>query len=296
MLPHGTSRMKAPSASTRRLSLPRGSRGALGGALAAALAITGCASSAPTQAQYVGRANAICRTASARTVPLVRQLTAAAAALSSGQASPAREATGALQGLHTTTSSTLAELRGLQQPTTGSATIKGFLGALETVDAALGRAATAAERGQFRQALAQLQAAAPAAQRTATAAGTYGMTQCATLFAGLGSTTPSGQVHATVHGENHTPTVGVPWRYTVTVTQARGKPVDGTETTHYTFGGAVVGTEKPENVAFTGGVYHDTIEFPARSVGYPLSLQAVVHTSQGSASAAWPIVVHPAGG
>lgn len=288
--------MNEPSFSTRRLSLPGGPRGALGGALAAALAIAGCGSSAPTQARYVGRANAICRTASARTVPLVRQLTAAAGALSSGEASAAREATGALRELHTKTNSTLAELRGLQRPTTGSATIERFLGALETVDAALGRAATAAAASQFGQALERLQAAAPAAQRMATAAGTYGMTQCATLFAGLGTTTPSGQVHATIHGESHTPTVGVPWHYTVTVTQARGKPVDGTETTHYTFGGAVVGTEKPENVAFTGGVYRDTIEFPARSVGYPLSLQAVVHTSQGSATATWPIVVHAAGG
>jgi hypothetical protein len=91
--------------------------------------------------------------------------------------------------------------------------------------------------------------------------------------------------------ENHHPTVGRPWTYTVTVTDARGRKLSGTETTHYTFAGAVVGTEKPENVRFTNGVYHDTIEFPAAAVGHPLELQAVVHTILGSITFVWPLTV-----
>jgi hypothetical protein len=264
-------------------------------AAASGLLAAGCGSSAPTQAQYAASANATCRSASAQTVPLVRRLTAAAGSLSSGEQAAAREAASALQQLHAVTGATLAKLRALQQPTSGHATIERFLDALASVNAALGRAATAAAAGQFQQALAQLQAAAPAAQQMALAAGAYGMTQCATLFAGLGAapTAPSEQaVHATIQGENHDPTVGLPWHYKVTVTAAQGRPLSGTETTHYTFNGAVVGTEKPEDVRFTGGVYRDTIEFPSASVGYPLTVQAVVHVSQGTATADWPIQVH----
>ena len=98
-------------------------------------------------------------------------------------------------------------------------------------------------------------------------------------------------MHGTLVGENHHPTVNAPWTYTVTVTDARGRKMSGTETTQYTFDGAVVGTEKPVNVKFTGGVYHDTITFPAAAVGHPLDVQAVVHTSLGTLTLDWPIVV-----
>lgn len=77
----------------------------------------------------------------------------------------------------------------------------------------------------------------------------------------------------------------------VTVTDAEGHRLSGTETTHYTFNGAVVGTEKPQNVRFTDGVYRDTIEFPAAAVGYPLDVQTVIDTSLGSATLEWPIKV-----
>lgn len=268
-------------------------------AAALALVVAGCGggapTQAPTQAQYVARANAVCLAASARTAPLVRRLTAAGSALSSGEAATTRAASGALRELHSSTSAALTKLRALRQPTSGDATIKRFLGSLETIDVALARAATAGS-ARLDQALAELEAAAPAARQLATAATAYGMRTCATLFAGLGTTAPgsSAQVHATIRGESHHPTVGVHWRYTVTVTDAAGHPLKGTETTHYTFSGAVVGTEKPENVSFADGVYHDTIEFPAAAVGYPLTVQAVVRTSRGTATADWPLVVRPA--
>jgi hypothetical protein len=289
----------------------RGAR-ALAAVLASALLAAGCGSSGPTKAQYTASANASCRTASAQTVPLVRKLSAAAAALNSGNQAAAREAAGALQELHTATGATLTKLRALQQPSAGHATLERYLSALAGVTAALGRSATTAATGQLQQALAQLQAAAPAGQQMVTAAGAYGLTRCATLFTGLGAApttpttpttattpttpttpaTPSAQaVHATLRGENHDPTVNVAWHYTVTVTDARGRPLSGTETTHYTFNGAVVGTEKPENKRFTGGVYRDTVEFPPASVGYPLTVQAVVHASQGTATAEWPVKV-----
>jgi hypothetical protein len=98
-------------------------------------------------------------------------------------------------------------------------------------------------------------------------------------------------VRATFIGENHAPTVNVPWTYSVIVSDARGRKLSGTETTHYTFNGVVVGTEKPVNVKFTHGAYHDTIEFPAAAVGHPLKIQAVVQTSIGSITVDWPIMV-----
>lgn len=264
-------------------------------AAAVALLAAGCGTSAPTRAQYAASANAICHTASAQTLPLVRQLTAAAGRLGSGNQAAAREATSALQQLHAVTSATLAKLRAFQQPTTGHAAIERFLSSLATVNAALGRAATAAAAGQLQQALAQLRAAAPAVQQMTVVATAYGTTECATLFAGLGAapTTRSAQaVHATIHGENHEPMVNRPWRYTVTVTDAQGRPLSATETPHYTFNGAVVGAEKPENVRFTG-TYSDSIEFPPASVGYRLTVQAVIHVSQErTATAEWPVQVH----
>jgi len=204
-------------------------------AAASALLAAGCGgSSGPTKAQYTASANAICRTASAQAVPVVRKLTGAYAALSAGNQAAGREATGALQELHTATDTALTKLRVLQQPSAGQAPIERFLSALAAVSAALGRAATtaAASPSQFQQALAQMQAAAPAGQRLVVAAGAYGITRCATLFTGLGaasttstapstgtapsaSTAPAAQpVHVTLRGANHEPTVNVAWRYT----------------------------------------------------------------------------------
>ena len=102
---------------------------------------------------------------------------------------------------------------------------------------------------------------------------------------------PPASIHATLAGESHHPVAGRRWHYRVTVTDAAGKPLTGTETTHYTFGGAVVGTEHPENVNFSRGVYNDTIEFPPAAVGHPLELEVVVHTDAGSATVSWPIEV-----
>ncbi|MGO9499713.1 MAG: hypothetical protein ACLQA5_23825 [Solirubrobacteraceae bacterium] len=95
----------------------------------------------------------------------------------------------------------------------------------------------------------------------------------------------------TLVGENHDPIVNQKWTYTVTVTDAKGVKVSGTETTEYLFSGSVVGTEKPENVKFENGVYHDIIEFPATAVGYALVVQATVKTSIGTGKADWAITV-----
>jgi hypothetical protein len=98
-------------------------------------------------------------------------------------------------------------------------------------------------------------------------------------------------IHVSISGQNHHPVVNKKWSYTVTVRSASGQKLSGTETTHYLYNGTVVGTEKPVNVRFKNGHYHDTIEFPADAVGQPLRVWVVVSTKDGSGSAAWSITV-----
>lgn len=269
---------------------------ALPAALVGAVALlAGCGGGGPTKAQYTAKANAICAGAGTQTTALVGQLTKAAGSLGAANPSAARELASTLEQLHTTTGATLAKLRALEQPSADHAAIERFLSSLAVVNETLGKTATAAGAGQLRETLAQLEATAPAAGQMASAAKAYGLDECASLFGPLGGTTastqPSAAVHVRMSAANHEPTVGRPWRYTVTATDAQGHELSGTETTQYAFNGAVVGTEKPENERFAGGVYHDTIEFPASAVGFPLTVRAVVHTGQGSATGTWTVKV-----
>lgn len=261
-------------------------------AVGALLLLAGCGSSGPTKAQYTASANAICRSASAQSTPLIRQLATAAASLSSsaGQ-TQAQDFAGALERLHVVASDTLTKLRALKQPTAGHAQIERFLTPFTTVTNSLGEAAGAINAAQPREALADLERAAPASGQITSAARAYGMTRCENVLAALGNTGGLPPVHATLTGENHNPRVNQPWTYTVTVTDAHGNKLSGTETTQYTYSGAVVGTEQPTNVKFAGGVYHDTISFPARALGMPLDVQTKVHVSLGSVTLEWPIIV-----
>ena len=102
------------------------------------------------------------------------------------------------------------------------------------------------------------------------------------------ATTP---IRVTIRAQNHHPTVNKKWTYSVTVNSARGQKLSGTETTHYLYGSTMVGTEKPTNVRFKNGYYHDALKFPAAAVGHTLRVWVVVRTKDGSGSAAWWIVV-----
>jgi len=260
---------------------------------AASLLLAGCGVSRPTKTQYTARANAICRTASSKTTPLIEQLMAAAESLSvsAGGESVERQLASALQQLHPDAASALTQLRALEQPAAGRTAIERFLTPFASVTDGLRQAATAAAAGERQKALTELENVASDSVQMTSAAKAYGMTQCERVLAALGSTGYLHPIYATLVGENHDPTVNQPWTYTVTVTNAQGQKLSGTETTEYTYNGVVVGTEKPENVKFTGGVYHDTVEFPAAAVGHPLDVQAVVHVSLGSVTLDWPIEV-----
>ncbi len=106
------------------------------------------------------------------------------------------------------------------------------------------------------------------------------------------ATTPtvsSGPVHATVRGENHTPTAGKVWRYVVRATSASGKPLSGTVETDFAFAGTVVGRESPPIHKLKNGVLHDKITFPSSAVGHTITLVTVIRTSQGSVALGWPV-------
>ena len=99
-------------------------------------------------------------------------------------------------------------------------------------------------------------------------------------------------MRATLKGQNHTPTVKKKWVYTVTATDAQGHPLSGTVLTEFAFQGAVVGKETPPVHKLKNGHLKDVINYPAKSVGYPVDLQVVVRTNRGSVTLDWPITVH----
>jgi hypothetical protein len=104
------------------------------------------------------------------------------------------------------------------------------------------------------------------------------------------NTTYARPLHATLVGENHDPTAGKLWTYTVTATDANGRPLPGTVDTEFTFEGVVVGHESPPTHPLTNGRLRDQVTFPPDAVGHPIDLQVVVHTPIGSITLDWPVV------
>ncbi len=120
-------------------------------------------------------------------------------------------------------------------------------------------------------------------------------TRASTGASAATATTPtvtSGPVHATLRGENHTPTAGKKWSYTVTATSSSGKPLTGIVETEFAFAGVVVGHESPPVHKLKHGVLHDKVTFPSSSVGHPLTLVTVIRTSAGSVALGWPVTAH----
>lgn len=98
-------------------------------------------------------------------------------------------------------------------------------------------------------------------------------------------------MHATLRGQNHHPTAGHRWTYSVRATDAKGRPLSGTTDTEFVFGGKVVGHETPATHRLKNGALSDKITFPAAAVGVPLKVQVVVHTKLGSATLDWSVKV-----
>ena len=98
-------------------------------------------------------------------------------------------------------------------------------------------------------------------------------------------------INATFAGENHAPKVNQAWSYSITVTDAKGHPMSGTVDIEFALAGQVVGHDTPPTHPIRNGRWHDTLQFPAQSVGVPLDVQAVVRTSLGSSTLDWAVKV-----
>jgi len=272
------------------IKLRSGRRGRLTAAplIAATLvALAGCGTSGPTSAQYAAHADAICSSVHGQIAPLLNEVSEAASALTTGGPAEQQRLASALQRLHGAAESALARLRALQKPSSkGQA--EHFLAALGAAVGGLERASTQSHKPD--EALAELARSEPLTAQAGTAAKQAGLTSCQHLL-GIGATGGASSIDVKLTGENHSPRVDTPWHYTVTVTSASGQPLKGTETTHYTYEGVVVGTEHPTEKPFSGGVYRDTVEFPPAAVGHPLEVQAVVRVGPATATSHWPIEV-----
>jgi hypothetical protein len=98
---------------------------------------------------------------------------------------------------------------------------------------------------------------------------------------------------ATLVGQDHAPVATERWHYTVRALSASGQPLAGTVETEFAFGGQVVGRESPPTHALKNGVLKDVVEWPKQAIGQPIALQVVVHTSAGSQTLDWPVMVKP---
>jgi hypothetical protein len=101
----------------------------------------------------------------------------------------------------------------------------------------------------------------------------------------------TGALRATLSGENHTPAVNQPWRYSVTVSNAAGLPLSGTVAIEFLFSGQIVAHDKPPTHPLANGLWQSTLKMPTASAGYPLTLRAIAHTPAGSITLNWPITV-----
>jgi hypothetical protein len=94
---------------------------------------------------------------------------------------------------------------------------------------------------------------------------------------------------ATFHGENHTPTIGQLWSYSVEAVDASGHGLSGTVLTEFAYNGTVVGKEDPPTHPLTDGRLDNQVTFPPASRLIQLDIQVVVTTSLGSVTLDWPV-------
>jgi hypothetical protein len=100
----------------------------------------------------------------------------------------------------------------------------------------------------------------------------------ATTSAGSPATAQS--LVVTVTTPKSEPVAGGFWPIVVRAHDPTGGPVNGTVSYAFLFGGAVVARRPGGHM--TDGVFHDRLEFPAQSVGYPLTVRTLVQQASGA--------------
>jgi hypothetical protein len=157
---------------------------------------------------------------------------------------------------------------------------------------ALGLAACGTSSSSASHAQAASRSTTTPAHSAATSA-TTGAARTATGSAAPTSTASSGDLRATLVGQNHIPRAGKLWRYTVRVSGPGGHPVAGTADVGFTLGSMVVGHDSPRFHALKDGRVTELLTFPAAAAGQPLALQVIVRTKQGMLTLRWPVQVRP---
>ena len=110
-------------------------------------------------------------------------------------------------------------------------------------------------------------------------------------------------VKATLRTSSPTPVVDEPWRWTVVVKDARGKPLAARMRLQILFGGLVVGCWKGTAMTQCSGATAGTwiafrgkrmgvLTWPAQSLGVKLTFQAVVAVGKKTLRLRAPVTVH----
>ncbi len=118
-----------------------------------------------------------------------------------------------------------------------------------------------------------------------------GLSACGGSGAGGGATTtrqPSPQPTVTLSAPGHRPVAGAPWPIAIRARGPHGEPLRAEVRYQYLFAGAVVAHRSHYRFK---GVFHDTIRWPARSLGIPLTFRAVVTTPLGTRKLDYRVVV-----
>ncbi|HEX5308855.1 MAG TPA: hypothetical protein VFW38_07220 [Solirubrobacteraceae bacterium] len=100
-------------------------------------------------------------------------------------------------------------------------------------------------------------------------------------------TATSGAVTASLSAAGHSPRVGVPWPVSFAVA-SKGRPAQAEVRYEYMFGGAVVAHRS--HYKFSGR-FHDTFNWPASAVGYPLTFRAVILSGGSTLNLDYPVQV-----
>jgi len=104
---------------------------------------------------------------------------------------------------------------------------------------------------------------------------------------GGGGSEPSGatdgrtvapQPRVTLAAPTHRPTVDAPWPITIRAFGPGGRPLRAEVRYRFLFGGSVVARRSHHRFR---GTFHDTLRWPVRSAGLPLTFRAVVTTPLG---------------
>ena len=106
-----------------------------------------------------------------------------------------------------------------------------------------------------------------------------------------GSTPAALTFKATFSAPTHHPAVNKNWPITVTVTDLSGKPIAATLQMSVLFSGARVGPIDNGKLYHFVGSHHENITWPKRSIGYLLTLQAVVKAKGKTKKLLWAVSV-----